>query len=139
MGQISKGYCEWKILQIMSHPNENHIEDEYHVLLKCPFYGGLRKIYLCFNYDPFNLYRPTFINIMCIQSQEEIVQLACLYQACLNWDILYWRPFSIRGTPVLSFLIYADRVRTPMYETSEFSLLCDNQLVFFIWQCFLCV
>ena len=26
--------------------NENHIEDEYHVLLKCPFYGDLRKIYL---------------------------------------------------------------------------------------------
>ena len=34
--------------------NENHIEDEYHVLLKCPFYEDLRKIYLCFNNDPLN-------------------------------------------------------------------------------------
>ena len=45
--------------------NENHIEDEYHVLLKCPFYEDLRKIYSCFNNGPLNLH--TFINIMCTE------------------------------------------------------------------------
>ena len=62
--------------------NENHIEDEYHVLVKCPCYEDLRKIYLCFSNDPPNLH--TFINIMYTQNQEEIVQLACFVSSIFN-------------------------------------------------------
>ena len=67
--------------------NENHIEDEYHVLLKCPFYEDLRKIYLCFNNDPLNLH--TFINIMYTQNQEEIVQLACFVSSMFKLRYYY--------------------------------------------------
>ena len=67
--------------------NENHIEDEYHVLLKCPFYEDFRKIYLCFNNDPLNFH--TFVNIMCTQSQEEIVQLACFISSMFKLRYCY--------------------------------------------------
>ena len=67
--------------------NENHIQDEYHVLLKCPFYEDLRKIYLCFNNDPLNLH--TFINIMYTQNQEEIVQLACFVSSMFKLRYYY--------------------------------------------------
>ena len=67
--------------------NENHIENEYHVLLKCPFYKDLRKIYLCFNNGPLNLH--TFINIMCTQNQEEIVQLGCFVSSMFKLRYYY--------------------------------------------------
>ena len=51
--------------------NENQIENEYHVLLRCPFYEDFRKIYLCNQYDPPNL--RTFTNIMRSQKQDAIV------------------------------------------------------------------
>ena len=38
------------------------IEDEYHVLLHCPFYNDLRRIYLNTEHSPLNLY--TFISMM---------------------------------------------------------------------------
>ena len=67
--------------------NASHIEDEYHVLLKCPFYDDLRKIYLSFNNDPLNLH--TFINIMYTQNQEEIVQLACFVSSMFKLRYYY--------------------------------------------------
>ena len=82
--QICKVPVNERFCKLCLTLNENHIGDEYHVLLKCSFYEDFRKIYLCFNYDPLNVH--TFISMMCTQNQEELVQLACFvaYQACLN-------------------------------------------------------
>ena len=61
--------------------NENHSEDKYHVLLKCPFYEDLKKNI------PLNLH--TFINIMCTQNREEIVQLACFASSMFELRYCY--------------------------------------------------
>ena len=50
--------------------NENQIEDEYHVLLGCPFYGDLRKIYLCKMYDPPNLHT---LLMLCVLKLRKIL------------------------------------------------------------------
>ena len=61
--------------------------NEYQVFLKCLFYGDLRKIYLCFNYDPLDFH--IFINIMCTQNQEEIVHLACFVSSMFKLRYCY--------------------------------------------------
>ena len=69
--------------------DENHIEDEYHVLRKCPFYEDFRKNISTFQlYDPLNLH--TFINIRCTQNQKEIVQLACFVSSMIKLRYLYF-------------------------------------------------
>ena len=55
--------------------NDNHIEDEYHVLLRCPFHEDLRK----------------YIDVMHTQNQEEIVQLACFVSSMFKLRYCYLR------------------------------------------------
>ena len=50
------------------------VEDEYHVLLKCPFYNDLRVIYLDLENVPVNMY--TFVKIMSSTCSGDIVKLA---------------------------------------------------------------
>ena len=86
-GRYAKVPANERFCKLCLTLNENRIEDEYHVLLKCPFYEDFRKIYLCFNNDPLNLH--TFVNIMCTQSQEEIVQLACFISSMFKLRYCY--------------------------------------------------
>ena len=65
-GRYAKVPANERFCKLCLTLNDNHIEDEYHVLLKCSFYEDFRKIYLCFKNDPLNLH--TFVNIMCTQS-----------------------------------------------------------------------
>lgn len=58
---------------------EYSIEDEYHVLIKCPFYKDLRFTYLDFVQSPPNLF--TFINIMS-STGNELTKL-CSYVAAM--------------------------------------------------------
>jgi len=50
------------------------VEDEYHVLLKCPSYDDLRSIYLELNNSPINM--NTFIEIMSSTDPHVVVNLA---------------------------------------------------------------
>ena len=86
-GRYAKVPANERFCKLCLTLNENHIDDEYHVLLKCPFYKDFRKIYPCFNNDPLNLH--TFVNIMCTQSQEEIVQLACFISSMFKLRYCY--------------------------------------------------
>ena len=56
-----------------------YIEDEYHVLMKCPFYKDLRTVYLDFVQSPPNLF--SFINIM-LSTGNELTRL-CSYIAAM--------------------------------------------------------
>jgi hypothetical protein len=53
--------------------NESYVEDEYHVILQCPFYGELRTIYLDIESKPINLH--TFVSVMTAQ-KDQLVKLA---------------------------------------------------------------
>ena len=54
---------------------KNYVEDEYHVIMQCPFYDELRSIYLDIIDEPKNLY--TFNSVMSLQNEHHLVKLAC--------------------------------------------------------------
>ena len=54
--------------------NNNYFkEDEFHVLLQCPFYQELRMIYLSIEHLPVNLF--TYVNIMSSKDSNELTKL----------------------------------------------------------------
>ena len=59
-----------RICKLCSSIQQIYIEDEYHVLLICPFYNELRNIYLNIEQEPKNLH--TFITIMSNTGNELI-------------------------------------------------------------------
>ena len=66
---VNERYCK-----LCQSEDRLFIEDEYHVLLKCPFYNDLRSIYLEVENVPVNMY--TFIDIMSSTSSNVITNLA---------------------------------------------------------------
>ena len=66
---VNERYC--KLCQ--SH-DQLYIEDEYHVLLKCPFYNDLRSIYLEVENTPVNMH--TFIQLMSSTNSKIVTNLA---------------------------------------------------------------
>ena len=62
-----------RICKLCASIDENYVEDEYHVILQCPFYDELRTIYLDIKQKPVNLH--TFISTMSAQNNE-LVMLA---------------------------------------------------------------
>ena len=64
--------CE-RLCKLCLTLNMNYVEDEYHVIMQCPFYDELRAIYLNVN-EPKNLH--TFISIMSVEN-DDLVRLAC--------------------------------------------------------------
>ena len=51
-----------------------YVEDEYHVLMQCPAYEDLRKLYLNVNETPRNMH--TFIDIM-RSNNDVLIKLGC--------------------------------------------------------------
>ena len=68
-----------RICKLCHSLNELHVEDEYHVVMQCPFYDDLRNIYLDIQDKPKNLY--TFISVMKAQD-DKLINLAS-YAACM--------------------------------------------------------
>jgi hypothetical protein len=66
---VNERYCK-----LCQSENILCIEDEYHVLLKCPFYDDLRSIYLDLENSPINMY--TFTQIMSSTDSRVVVNLA---------------------------------------------------------------
>ena len=57
-----------RICKLCSTLGNTHIEDEYHVLILCPFYNELRISYLNIQHMPKNLY--TFVSIMSLTGND---------------------------------------------------------------------
>jgi hypothetical protein len=53
--------------------DKRFIEDEYHVLLVCPFYRELRSVYLNLDGEPKNLH--TFVQIMSSKDEDSLIKL----------------------------------------------------------------
>lgn len=62
--------AEERYCKLCASNNNYLIEDEYHVLLKCPYYNELRTTYLCIDHLPLNLH--TFVNIMSSKDNDLI-------------------------------------------------------------------
>ena len=63
-----------RLCKLCSTLNISCIEDEYHVLINCPFYEELRNVYLNFEHKPRNLY--TFTLIMS-STGNDLIHLGC--------------------------------------------------------------
>ena len=65
---------------------QNHIEDEFHVLLICPLYGELRTKYLPqVLFGNFSM----FIKILSTKNVSRITELGCYLFHCFNKRSLY--------------------------------------------------
>ena len=74
-GRHNNVAVDQRFCQLCISNNNYFIEDEYHVLLKCPFYQELRTVYLNMYIDlPVNLY--TFTKIMSSKDNNELSRLA---------------------------------------------------------------
>ena len=72
--------AEERFCKLCSSNNNYFIEDEYHVLLKCPFYQELRTTYLCIDHLPLNQH--AFVNIMSSKDNNDLIKLG-LYIASM--------------------------------------------------------
>ena len=74
IGRHQKKTVEDRLCKLCMVSQNFYVEDEYHVLLKCPAYEELRNIYLTLEQTPRNMY--TFIAIMCSEGNS-LAKLGC--------------------------------------------------------------
>ena len=65
--------CNERFCKLCVSINSFCIEDEYHVLLECPFYKELRNLYIDLRHLPVNMY--TFTTIMSSEDANTICRL----------------------------------------------------------------
>ena len=78
-GRHRKIPSEKRLCKLCLNLQEHFLEDEYHVLIQCPFYKTLRDIYLDFVQTPPNLF--TFVQIMSTKSEIELCRLGSFVAA----------------------------------------------------------
>jgi hypothetical protein len=74
IGRHTNVELENRLCKLCLNVNSYHIEDEYHVIMICPFYQELRNIYLSNDY-PCNMF--SFLSIMSTTEERDLTKLGC--------------------------------------------------------------